>query len=56
MMPRDFAPGEEADQGHVAQGVAHDLQFGAGAAEVGAAAAGAADVEGAADAPGGVGR
>ena len=54
-MPRDLAAGEEADQGHVAQGVAHGLQFGVGSAEVRAAAAGAADVDGAADAAGGVG-
>ena len=50
MMPRDLAAGEEAGQGHVAQGVAHDLQFGVGRAEVRAAAAGAADIDAAADA------
>ena len=55
MMPRDLAAGEEADQGHVAQRVAHGLQLGVGAAEVRAAAAGAADVEGATDAARGVG-
>ena len=55
MMPRDLAAGEEAGQGHVAQGVAHDLQFGIRGAEVRAAAAGAAHVNGAADASRGVG-
>ena len=50
MMPRDLAAGEEAGQGHVAQGVADDLQFGVRGAKVRAAAAGAADVEGATDA------
>ena len=50
MMPRDLAAGKKAGQGHVAQGVADDLQFGVRGAEVRAAAAGAADVEGATDA------
>ena len=54
MMPRDLAAGAEAGQGHVAQRVADDLQFGVRGAKVRAAAAGAADVEGAADAPRGV--
>ena len=55
MMPRDLAAGEEADQGHVTQGMADDLQFGIRGAEVRAAAAGAAHVNGAADASRGVG-
>ena len=50
MMPRDLAAGEEAGQGHVAQRVADDLQLGVGGAEVRAAAAGAADIDAAADA------
>ena len=54
-MPRDLAAGEEADQGHVAQGMAHGLQFGIGSAEVRAAATGTADVDGAPDPAGGVG-
>ena len=55
MMPRDLAAGEEADQGHVAQGVPDDLQLGIRGAEVWATAAGAAHIDGAADAPRGVG-
>ena len=55
MMPGDLAGGEEAGQGHVAQRVADDLQFGIGRAKVRTAAAGAAEVDGAADAAGGVG-
>ena len=51
MMPRDLAAGEEADQGHVTQGMADDLQFGIRRAEVRTAPAGAADIDGAADAP-----
>ena len=51
MMARNLAASEEADQGHVAQGVTHGLQFGVGGAEVRAAAAGAADVEGATSSP-----
>ena len=55
MMPRDLAAGKKAGQGHVAQGMADDLQFGIRGAEVRAAAAGAAHVNGAADASRGVG-
>ena len=50
MMPRDLAAGKKAGQGHVAQSVADDLQFGIRRAEVRAAAAGAADIDAAADA------
>ena len=50
VMPRDLATGEKAGQGHVAQRVADDLQFGIRRAEVRAAAAGAADIDAAADA------
>ncbi len=32
----DFAASKEADQRHIAQGFAHDLQFGTGLAKVGA--------------------
>ncbi len=46
----DLATGEEAHQRHVAQRVAHDLQLGAGRAEVRPAAPGAADVDRAGDA------
>ena len=55
MMSRDLAAGKEAGQGHVAQRVADDLQFGIRGAEVRAAAAGAADVDRATDAARGVG-
>ena len=55
VMPRDLAAGKKASQGHVAQRVADDLQFGIRGAEVRAAAAGAAHVNGAADASRGVG-
>ena len=55
MMTRNLAAGEEARQGHVAQRVADDLQFGVRGAKVRAAAAGAADIEGAADALRGLG-
>ena len=55
VMPRDLAAGEEADQGHVTQGVADDLQLGIRRTEVRAAAAGAADVEDAANALRGLG-
>ena len=55
VMPCNLAAGKEAGQGHVAQRVADDLQFGIGRAKVRTAAAGAADVDGAADAAGGVG-
>ncbi len=34
VVTRDLAGGEEADQGHVAQRVAHDLHLGVGRAEV----------------------
>ena len=36
---RDFAPGKKADQRHIAQRVAHDVQLGTGAAKVRAAPA-----------------
>ena len=55
VMPCNLAAGKEAGQGHVAQGVADDLQFGVRGAKVRTAAAGAADVEGATDAARGVG-
>jgi hypothetical protein len=37
MVPRDLAAREVADQGHITERMAHDLQLGAGRAEVRAA-------------------
>jgi hypothetical protein len=49
-MAGDFTTGEEADQRHVAERVAHDLQLRARSAEMRPAAPRAADVDGAGDA------
>ena len=44
MLVCNFSGSKKSDQGHVAQGVAHDLHFCTGATKVRAAAPGAADV------------
>ena len=44
MLVGDFSGSKKSDQGHVTQGVAHDLHFGAGATKVRAAAPGTANV------------
>ena len=56
MLVRDLAAGEEPDQGHITQRMAHDLQLGAGDAKVRAASARATDVDRTGNPPCRVGR